>query len=99
MVYVKSFTPALLELTDGSLMKRELSCGQQAYALNLFDRFLRFRIESTNAVDLIIEQINTQRMGVASRKKVNNGTANGKLPMLINRINCGIPGVSKALAQ
>jgi len=57
MINIKALVPVLTKAFDCRLVQREFSGRQQVYLRYLFDSALCFGIESTKAVDFVIQQV------------------------------------------
>jgi len=78
-VTLETAAPATPERTDRIGVERELAGGQQAQGGQGIERALGFRIEPTDRIDAVIEQIDTQRMFGAHREHIKQRAAHREL--------------------
>jgi hypothetical protein len=98
-ITLKPFAVALPERLDGLGVERNLARGQQAHALKMRARALRFRIEHANGFDLLIEEVDAQRFRRTHGKHVDDGTAHGAFAGSHHLGNLRIARLREALAK
>ena len=72
---------------------------QQFDALDPPGRALRVRVEGPDAVDFLVEQVESERRGAAGRKQVDDRAADGELAGLVNLLGCLVAGVFETAAE
>ncbi len=77
-------------------IERQLARRQQAQLLDALERALRLRIEATNRIDVLIEQIDPYRRRRAHRKDVEQRAAQCELTGAAHLADAGVAGLGQA---
>ena len=87
---LKLVAPLAAEQFDGGFVGRELVRWQQVDGLHFLQRTLGVSVKQAQAVDLIIEEIQTIRQRATHREEIEQGAAGGVLPVLHHLIHMAI---------
>ena len=86
----------MAERAHGVAVERYFARGQNVEPRQRFTRALCVRIEVTQAVDLVVEEIDAQRCVAAHGEQVDDGAAHSELAMLCHLRDAQITGVREA---
>ena len=78
----ESRTPGAPESRDGDLREGVLPRGQQPHPVEALGRTLGLGVEGTDAVDLVVEEIDAQGMRGAAGKEIEEGAAHRELAVI-----------------
>ncbi len=87
---------ALAEAGDGATRQRVFMCGQNLDRLDLVATALGVRVEGTQGVDLVIEQVDAQRLLAAHGEQVDQCAAQGVFARLVDRLHRAVTGSRQA---
>ena len=76
--------PPAVASWDADLIERHLASRQNADRVDLVARQLRFRVEITQALDLVVEKIDSQRFVRTHREHVEQRATHGELSVLVH---------------
>ena len=83
---------AFPEVLDSALVERHFTRRQQANGLDLVAGALGIWVEQADAVDLVIEQVDTKRRALPHREDIQDGAAHRVFTMVINLTHGRITG-------
>ena len=87
---------ALAEAGDGATRQRVFMCGQNLDRLDLVATALGVRVEGTQGVDLVIEQVDAQRLLAAHGEQVDQCAAQSVFARLVDRLHRAVTGSRQA---
>ena len=97
--HVEPVAPLAAEQFDGGFIRRELMGGQQINGVHFLQRALGVGVEHAQAVDLIIEEIQTIRLVAAHWIEIQQRTARRVFAVLHHLIDMAVTGSVKLHAQ
>jgi hypothetical protein len=98
-VSLETRSEATSETANGFRVQRHLSRRQQAHGFHRGEGALCFWIEAADGFDLIVEQIDAQRLSEPHRKHVEQRTAHGKLARARHLTHARVPRLDEAVAK
>ena len=98
-LHVEPVAPLAAEQFDGGFIRRELMGGQQINGVHFLQRALGVGVEHAQAVDLIIEEIQTIRPVAAHRIEIQQRTARRVFAVLHHLVDMSIAGSVQLHAQ
>ena len=98
-LHVEPVAPLAAEQFDGGFIRRELMGGQQINGVHFLQRALGVGVEHAQAVDLIIEEIQTIRLVAAHWIEIQQRTARRVFAVLHHLIDMTVTGSVKLHAQ
>jgi hypothetical protein len=93
----KVLTETLAKSFDRCLVERELACREDLDLVGLAGGELSLRVERAQALDLVIEQVDTDRRGAARGEYIEHGAADGELAGLGDLLDAQVAVLAQAL--
>ena len=95
-VVIETFVPGTPETTDGVGIEGKLFCRQKLEGIDPGDRPLRLGVEGSQALDLIVEQVDPHRLIATHGKDVHEAAAYRVFATITDDIHCSITGCVQA---
>src|SRR5690606_29053860 len=91
-IHVEALAKAPAEVGNGLFLQRKLTRRQQADRLDLVHRALVFRVEGTQGLDFVVEQIDAVGDFAAHREQIDQCATYGELAVFVHRIDAAVAG-------
>ena len=89
-VHLETVVPVHLETADGAAIQGVFTGRQQADGLHLFHGALGLRVETAQAVDLVVQQVDPVGQFAAHGVDIQQGAAQGELAVLVDGLHVHI---------